>query len=230
VKRTVILSVAGVALLGVVLYVGRLWEQTAHAAPSGPPTSRIALLNLSHVIKSYAKYAVFQEELKQAVDPFQKRDQALKLQAEEYAKSMTKPETSQPQREEIEKKLKELQRQVEDNKAEANKALVKKQEEQLKILYMDVRQVAERHAVAQGYEMVLHYNDHVKAEEYWSPQNIARKMNAGALMPLYYVGGIDISQAVIDTLNTVYKSNPQQHPATGAAPAGAAPAGAAPGR
>jgi Skp family chaperone for outer membrane proteins len=213
-----------VALLGVAGYVGSLWGQAPASKPA-LPSSRIALLNLSHVIKSYDKYKTFQEELKAAVTPFQATDMKAKQRGEALAKEMNDPKATPQQKEENEKQLKELTRVIEDNKAEAQKALAKKQEEQLKILYMDVRQVAERHAQANGYEMVLHYNDLVKPEEYWSAQNIARKMNAGSLMPLYYVGGIDISDAVIGTLNSMYKAAPR--PAAAAPAATGTPTGAA---
>ena len=71
---------------------------------------------------------------------------------------------------------------------------------------MDIRTVVERVAQSRGFEMVLHFNDAVTPQDYWSPQNIARKMQAGALMPMYYVGGLDISNDVVTTLNSAYKA------------------------
>jgi Skp family chaperone for outer membrane proteins len=208
VKRTVILAAGVVALSGAILYVSGVGAQAPTGARPAAPSSRIALLNLSHVIKNYDKFKAFQAELKAAVEPFQKRDAAAKAEADDIAKkfqSATTPPDAAT-REAQEKRLKELQRIVEDNKAEAAKVLAKKQEDQLQILYMDVREVAERHAQANGFEMVLHYNDATEAKEYWSAQNISRKMTAGALIPLYYTRGIDISGDVIASLNAVYKS------------------------
>ncbi|HEY7428872.1 MAG TPA: hypothetical protein VH682_31870, partial [Gemmataceae bacterium] len=46
-----------------------------------------------------------------------------------------------------------------------------------------------------------HYNDAVTPEDFMSPQNIARKLNTGALMPLYAAPGMDISQEVVNMLN-----------------------------
>jgi Skp family chaperone for outer membrane proteins len=229
VKRIVILSVGLVALLGVAVYVGTVWAQNGGPAQARPaPSTRIALLNLSHVIKSYDKFKSFEEELKTVAQPFQKRGEATKGEADKLAAEKAKQETPAQRKDEIDRRLKELQRIWEDNQTELQKVLVKKQEEQLKILYMDVRSVAERHAQAHNFEMVLHYNDHVKPEDYWSAANIARKMQAGALMPMYYVAGLDISQEVINTLNASYKAAPR--PAVGAAaPATGTPAGTAPG-
>ena len=104
-------------------------------------------------------------------------------------------------REGFERKLKDLQRQIEDNKMEGSKVLAKKQEEQLKILYMDVRTVAARYAAAHGYEVVMHYNDAVTDADYYSGPNIARKLQAGALMPIYMANGVDISRDLTITLN-----------------------------
>jgi hypothetical protein len=118
--------------------------------------------------------------------------------------------------------MKDLQRHLEDNKNDAQKTLVKKQEEQLRILYMDVRNVVDRYAQAHGFDMVLHYNDAVEQQDYWSAQNIARKMQAGALVPMYFAAGLDISGNIIATLNAPYKMK-----APAAAPKAAAPAPAA---
>jgi Skp family chaperone for outer membrane proteins len=212
------------------MYVGTVWAQQGGVAAPGAarpaPSTRIALLNLSHVIKSYDKFKSFEEELKTVAQPFQKRGMDTKGEGDKLAAEKNDPKTQPQRKDEIERRLKELQRIWEDNQTELQKILVKKQEEQLKILYMDVRSVAERHAQAHNYEMVLHYNDHVKPEDYWSAANIARKMQAGALMPMYYVAGLDISQEVINALNAAYKAAPRPAaaaPATG--PAGAAPAG-----
>jgi Skp family chaperone for outer membrane proteins len=227
VKRIVILSVGLVALLGVGFYVGTLGAQQGGAPAARPaPTTRIALLNLSHVIKNYDKYKAFQEELKTVVQPFEKRQAETKTEGDNLAKEKNNPNTAQAKKDQIDQRLKELQRILEDNQQEVQKVLIKKQEEQLKILYMDVRAIAERHAQGHNFEMVLHYNDHVKPEDYWSAANIARKMQAGALMPMYYVGGLDISQDVINTLNATYKAAPR--PAA-AAPGAGAPATGNPG-
>jgi hypothetical protein len=79
---------------------------------------------------------------------------------------------------------------------------------------MDVRAVVERTAQAYGFDMVLHFNDAVTKDEYWSAPNIARKMQAGALMPMYYAGSLDISQTVVTTLNAAYQPTASATPTT----------------
>jgi Skp family chaperone for outer membrane proteins len=198
-----LLCIGGACLiLGTVLLVGRSWSAAKPAPPR--PQSRIALLNLTYVIKKYDKFLTFQADLKEAVLPFQTTDAKLKEELEELRKEGAA--TADAERlEEIEQKGKEIQRQIEDNKAKANKALSKKQEEQLRILYKDVCQQAEKVAVSRGFEMVLHYNDAITQQDYWSAQNVVRKMQAGALMPMYHVPEVDISKEVVNLLNETHR-------------------------
>lgn len=205
-KRTVYLAV-GAAALGLAIHVSTLLAQSTSPAPAPTASaakSRMAMINLTYVVKNYTKFKTYQDELKKTVDPYQTKDNALKAQGEKLAKEGQS--ASAERREQIERQLKELQRQMEDNKNDAQKILVKKQEDQLKTLYMDVRSVVERYAQAHGFEMVLHYNDATTTEEYWSPQNIARKMQAGALVPMYMANGLDISANIVSTLNSSYGS------------------------
>jgi Skp family chaperone for outer membrane proteins len=199
---------AALAGIGLAVYVGQLWAQTGTAKPTAPPEmkTKIALVNLTYVIKNYEKFKTFQEELKTAVAPFQATDVRLKAEIEKLYKESQDPKCTAERREAIEKDVMSKKRGIEDNKNEANKALTKKQEEQLRILYMDVRTVAEKVALSRGFEMVLHFNDAVTQQDYWSAQNVVRKMQAGALMPMYYAGSLDISSDIVTTLNSSYKA------------------------
>jgi Skp family chaperone for outer membrane proteins len=202
----------GVAALVAALYAGKLVAQgsrpatpaTTPAAGAGPRT-RIALLNLSAVIRSYDKFKAYNEEIKKAVEPFANKEKSVKTEAEGLAKERENPTTKPERKEMIDKRLKELQRIMEDNKADFQREMAKKQGQQLVILYSDIRRVAERYAAAHNFDVVLHYNDAVDSKDYWSEANVARKMQAGALMPLYYTAGMDISQDIIHALNAEYK-------------------------
>ncbi|NBO91530.1 MAG: OmpH family outer membrane protein [Planctomycetia bacterium] len=210
VKKTVFVA-AGVALLGLAVVVSsKLMAQTT-TTPTATK-SRIALLNLTYVIKNYGKFKTFQDELKASVDPFQAKDTSWKKEGEAMAKESQDPKTTAERRDQIEKKLKELTRLIEDNKMEASKVLNKKQGEQLKILYNDVRVAAYRYAQAHGHDMVLHYNDAVTEQDYNSEQNISRKMQAGALMPVYMAPGVDVSMDIVKALNASMTSAPSTRP------------------
>jgi Skp family chaperone for outer membrane proteins len=218
VKKSICLM-GGLVAVGVMCYVGHLWGQQAAPAAAAPRT-RVALINLTYVIKNYEKYKNFQNEIKDAFKPFQGRDTDLKNQGQALAKEMSDPKTSPSRREEIELKLKQLQREVEDNNATAKLQLGKKSDEQMKILYMDVFDAAQRYAASHEFDLVLHYNDATTREEYFSPQNIARKLQSGALMPLYAAPGMDISTDVVNSLNYNLRPAGGAVPAGGSAPAG----------
>jgi Skp family chaperone for outer membrane proteins len=201
VKRKVIVA-AGLLALGVVLYAGRLWAQQSAAPAAAPaPRTRIALLNLTYVLKNYEKFKTFQNEIKAAFEPFQKKDQAKKAEAEVLTKEAQAPNTTESRREDIARQLKAIQREVEDNNAAAKQYLGKKEGEQMKILYLDIMDIAGRYARAHDFELVLHYNDATTQEDFLSIPNIFRKLQAGALMPLYAVQGLDISKEVVVALN-----------------------------
>jgi Skp family chaperone for outer membrane proteins len=207
VKRTVIVA-AGVVALGVAICVGGLWAQpsTPRSAPAAEPKTKVALFNLTYVIKNYEKFKAFQEDLKASVAPFQLKDTTLKTEGQKLTTELQQPTTKEDRREQIEKRLTELKRLIDDNKGDANKTLVKKQEQQLTILYQEVRAVVEKVAMSRGFEMVLHFNDATTQQEYWSAPNIQRKMQAGALMPMYWVESLNISVDIVTTLNASYKS------------------------
>jgi Skp family chaperone for outer membrane proteins len=219
VKRTVLLA-EGILALGVMLYIGRLEAQPGGTpAPAAAPTprTRIALLNLTYVIKHYEKFTHFQEEMKQAFKPFADKDRKLKAEAESLTKEIQAlPASQEAEREEKTKRLKVVQRDLQDNSETAKSYLGKKTDEQMKILYFDIMDAASRHARAHDFELVLHYNDAIEKVDFFSSQNISRKLQAGALMPLYAVGGLDISKEVVESLNYALRSQVPTGNPTGA--------------
>jgi Skp family chaperone for outer membrane proteins len=203
VKKTVFV-VGGFLALGVLCWAGRLWADPQ--APQGPqapqatPRTRIALINLTYVIKNYRKYQNFQEEIKKVFEPFQGTEGQLRKEGEELTKSLT-PASPPEKQAEVERKLKEIKRKMEDNNAEAKLVLGRKSDDQMKIIYLDVVEAAQRYATAHEFDLVMHYNDAVTREDYNSAMNIARKVQTGALMPLYAAPGMDISVDVVNMLN-----------------------------
>jgi len=215
VKRTVYVTAGVLALSLAIVASARLWAQgNAQPQPQprpAAPTTKVALMNLTYVVNNYEKFKGYKEEIKLAVKPFQDRDEKLKDEAKKLADEAAKQGVTQERRDQIESRLKELQRQVEDNKNEAQKVVGRKQEQQLYTLYLDVHTVCKRVAEARGYDMILHYND-ATDKEFWSAANIARKMQAGALMPIYHNPALDVSADVLNTLNAYHKSSATGQP------------------
>jgi Skp family chaperone for outer membrane proteins len=194
-----------VLAVGALVYGANVRPQagTAKEDRAGQPTarSRVAVVNLAYVIKNYEKFKTFQQEIKEAAEPFQQRDTDLKARAESLAKQLQDPGVAAEKKPEIEKKLRLTQRKIEDNTVEAKRLLSKKTEEHTKTLYVDVEKAAKRYAEARDLELVQHYNE-APEEELYSPANIARKLQGpGGLMPLYMAPGIDVSKQLVEALN-----------------------------
>jgi Skp family chaperone for outer membrane proteins len=200
--RAMFRTVSFVVAVAVAIGVGRLWAEDKEKKPAKPaPRTRVALINLTYVIKNYTKYTEFQEEIKDIVKPFQEKDAELRRRAELVSKAAQEVGLAEEKKEELESKLKKMKHQMEDNNAEAKKVLGKKTDAELKILYLDVTEAAQGYAREHNYEMVLHYNDAVTKEDYFSAKNVARKVQTGALMPLYAAPGLDVSTEILNRLN-----------------------------
>jgi Skp family chaperone for outer membrane proteins len=224
VKRTII-TLAGVAALGVAAYVGStLWAQTTPAQPRpAAPQTKVALLNLNYVIKNYNKWTSFQNDFKAVYTQFETQAKQKKSAMEAIAKEIQEGKLDPASKEAKEKQARQLQREMEDLNNDAKQALAKKSDDQMVIIYKEVREAGQRHAIAHGFDLVLHYNDAASQADFDAPANIARKMQVGGLVPMYWNPALDISQDVVNTLNASFKNAGGVPPAT---PGGVTPASA----
>jgi len=200
--RTMIWAGTVVVALAVLIGAGRLGAEGKDKKPAKPADAgtRIGLLNLTYVIKNYDKYKQFQEDIKKAFAPFEETQKELRKEAEDLSKQVT-PTTPAEEKAEIESKLKDLQRKAEDSQAEAKRVLGKQSDEHMKIIYADIAEVARRYALGHNLDLVLHYNDATTREDFNSAMKVARKIQTGALMPIYAAPGMDISVELAKILN-----------------------------
>jgi Skp family chaperone for outer membrane proteins len=172
---------------------------------------RLRMVNLQYVIKNYKRTETLRAE---HMELFKRHDgeiQQLKKTLEGRQEQLQKPEFTADQKQAIEREIKRLQREVADKTEEARAALAKKEGEVITLIYKEVDDAVTRYAREQGLELVLHYNDAVADSDRFSAANIARKMSAGACMPMYLTPGLDISEDIVKALNARY-------PGTAAAP------------
>jgi len=188
-----------ILILGTLVFAGRSWSETKPKPPA--PRTRIGLINLTYVIKNYTKYKRFQEETKEIVERHQKLDKNLNESADRLTKQLEDKTLPEEKQEELEKKLKELKRKIEENTEEAKKVLGKKSDAMMALIYAEVEKATERYAKAHDLDLVMHYNDAVDEPERHGPPNVARKMGAGACIPLYVGPSIEISDALIEMMN-----------------------------
>ena len=211
-KRTWIIAAGMLVLSGAIYISSQLIAQppAATARPAAPQT-RIALCNLSAVIKGYKRYQSFQAEIKGEIEKFQAKDKEISENMKKCEDAIQLPTTPADKKADYVKWLTQYKHQREDLNAEAKNVLGKKSDEQMVLLYKEVRMMSQRYAASQGIELVLHYNDAdevAQPAEFWSPANVARKMQAGAAMPLHIAPGMDISDALIQMLNAGAPTTP----------------------
>jgi Skp family chaperone for outer membrane proteins len=207
-----LLWVSGV-VVAVAAFVGAgsLWAENDAKKPESPRT-RIGLFNLSYVVKNYHKYKTFQEDMKGFIEPYQRKDVLLrkkldKLRAEAEALAKQSSDGEQPakqlqqKKEALEENAKQLQRELEDNLSETKRKVGERSDDQMKMIYIDVYEAVRRYAKNHDLDAVLHYNDALSREEYYSVKNIAAKINSGGLMVATSTPGLDISKDIADLLN-----------------------------
>ncbi len=227
-KRTVAI-VAGLAALGVAVYVGsKLWAQAPGGGAAPPAQTRVAVINLLQVIKNYNKAKFYETELEETLKPYRAKAEKMKgdlVQWQTYLSDPKNQQIKQEDRDKGEQSITSLKRQLEDLDKEARKAFGKKREQQVVQLYQEINEHVKAYAPSHGFHLVLAYGEPVTTADLFAAANIARKLEGiqmgGACMPMYFAEGMDISGAIVETLNRAYPG------AAAAAPAAATPAAAA---
>jgi Skp family chaperone for outer membrane proteins len=223
VKRTVAIA-AGLAALGVVAYIGSHLSAQAPSTAQAPAQTRIAVINLQYVVKNYNKAKFYQTEVDEASKPFVKRAEDLKGALVQWNNYVTDPKNAaqltDEKKQEAEKNITNIKRQVEDNQKEAQKVLGKKQEQQVVQLYKEISDHVKAYAAANGFHLVLSYFEPSNTVDVFSGANIRRKlegMSIGATCnPMYAADGMDISGPVVESLNRAYPGTAAAGPANGA--------------
>lgn len=204
-KKTLIVT-AGMLAVTLVAYVGgKLGAQQTTPAATTSRATRLATMNLAYVIKNYTKFKAFEEEMKGSLKQFDDRITAKKTQLENYAKEAQSPTATATRKEELEKSARALQREMEDISNDAKAFIAKKRDDQIVQLYREVQDAAQRYALSQGIDLVLHYTDATTQQDYYNPVNVASKMQSPGCMPIYAAQGTDISQEVVMTLNAAHQ-------------------------
>jgi Skp family chaperone for outer membrane proteins len=159
---------------------------------------------MAAVFKGYKKFDNFTAEMKGYGAQL---DQALKAKRDkidQLTKDMNNPAMAD-KHDANQKQITQIQREMEDTNADMRKWLTQRAEEQTVIIYSEIKEASRLYAAAHGLDMVLTYVEPTDPKDVTSPGNIMVKMQQRACMPLYYAPSMDISQAIVDTLNASYK-------------------------
>jgi Skp family chaperone for outer membrane proteins len=168
------------------------------------PGTRVAVVNINKVLKNYAKAQSLNNAIRNKVQGYakmmnDKRDEMQKAQAE-----LAKPTTVGPVKENLEKQVVNLQRQLQDIDNEARKVISKEQGDIAVQIFREIEGVIRAVATTNNFDLVLSYPDATEDNEMYVQDNVVRKLAAQAAMPLYYKPQVDMTKAVIDTLNVSY--------------------------
>ncbi|CAN5464269.1 hypothetical protein BH10PLA2_BH10PLA2_37960 [soil metagenome] len=176
--------------------------------PQTPPTpkTKIAIVNLQHVVKSYDRWKQFEDEYKRNFKGYDAEFEQIKKQGMELKERLSKMQADSPEAEPIRLQLKALDRRVQDLGDTAKQKLLKLQDEMSVQIYAQVEEAVSVYAKANDLDLVLQYNDGVQGQELHNAQNIQRKMQTGATMPIYAVSGMDISNIIIYMLNQHFRA------------------------
>lgn len=206
-KRTFGILV-GLAAVGGVAYLGsQIWAQN-YQQPAGAPAAapvaavqtRIAIINLSQVIKNYKKFASVQAEMNSKQATYKSQYDNYNTSAQAKKAEMAKPETPMARKEQLVKELKDIERKVQDLEEDMKKALGELQASRMVQLYKEIEDAVTVYAKARNIELVMHYNDGIGQDKYL-PAFLGRRLSNGACMPVYNVPGMDITEAVTGMLN-----------------------------
>jgi Skp family chaperone for outer membrane proteins len=206
------LSALGCVLAaGLMFCIGRSWDLSAKPKDDKPVLrTRVALVNMPYILQNCDRFKNFQDEMKTAANSYQEKEKQLAKRVEELGKEFRNEATPPERRAELEKKLKKVQRQMEDNRMAAKETLSKRADTQVQTMFKDIQDAARRYARAHDFDMVLHYSDAVKEQDYYSTANISRKLQSGGLMPLYAAPGMDISKDIVAVLNEQFKATQEE--------------------
>ncbi|MBX7105713.1 MAG: OmpH family outer membrane protein [Gemmataceae bacterium] len=189
----------------------------AAPAMTGVVPTRTAVLNINKVLKNFNKAQQLNNIISTRVNGYgqqitQMRDELGKLQAE-VAKAVT-----QEQKDQLQKRAVEIDRKMQDLDAEARKDISAQQGTIAVGIYKDIEGVIQRVAAANGFDLVMSYPDATTDAEMYTQPNVVRKLASQAAIPLYYKAHIDITDAVVQTLNATFPV--AAPPATTAQPGG----------
>jgi Skp family chaperone for outer membrane proteins len=209
VKKRTVGILAGLATLGMVVYVGsRLAAQPVQLAspPGGAATLRtkVCLVNLAQVIQKYQKFLNYQNETKAQREQAQRKIDETKKQLTTAAAEHDKPDTPAARKEQLEHYIKTTERDLKEYTDEYNEKHAKAELDLMIAIYKDIQDVVKRFAVARDIDLILQYNDATNPADFYNPQIFRGKLMNPAMMPMVMAGGLDITDQIVGLLNQPY--------------------------
>ncbi len=195
-------------------------------APSSPmtasalPGTRVAVVNINKVLKNYAKAQSLNATIRNKVQSYAKQINEKKEEIQKLQTKLTSPTTTPPmtpqEKDQIEKQIVNLQRSLQDTDNEARKVIGKEQGDIAVQIFKEIEGVIKAVATSNNFDIVLSYPDATDEAEMYMQENVVRKLTTQGAMPIFYKAHVDMTDAVIQTLNRAYPVATNTLPATGA--------------
>jgi RNA polymerase sigma factor (sigma-70 family) len=168
-----------------------------------PLQSRIGLINMTRALVGSKRYQAMKADVDQRSKEALQRLDSLNKEIKTLQADCDDPATPAARREEYNRRLQKLKREGDDEQDTARARLTRMSGDAATAMYRAVEEAADRVAKLKGLELVLFYTDAITEADFYSPPTIQRKMSQpGALIPMIAAPGMDITEAVIEALNT----------------------------
>jgi Skp family chaperone for outer membrane proteins len=177
---------------------------TTPTAGSSLPGTRVAIVNINKVLKNYNKAQTLNNQIKVKVQAYAKQMNDLRDQMQRAQAELTKPTTTPPMKEQLEKQIVNIQRQLQDIDNDARRVIGKEQGDVAIQIFREIEGVIKAVATSNNFDIVLSYPDATDDNEMYVQENVVRKLATQAAMPLFYKPHVDMTAAVIQTLNVSY--------------------------
>jgi Skp family chaperone for outer membrane proteins len=193
------------------------------SAPASPamPATRVAVVNINSVLKNYNKAQYLNSSIKSEVQNYATTMNKIKEEIAKRQAEVAKPGITPPDRERMEKEVVAFQRQLQDLDNDARKKITAKQGDIAVQIFREIETVVDAVAKTNNFDLVLSYPDATTKDEMYVTDNVVRKLASQAAIPLYYKPHVDLTAAVITTLNASFPA--PTAPSATTAPATPAP-------
>ncbi|WP_175517437.1 OmpH family outer membrane protein [Planctomicrobium piriforme] len=196
-----------------------LWAQapaaTAPAAATPAATHQVGLIDMAHVFKNYQKFSALTESLQSEIEQTDSEAKALvqKFQQLQGQLSSGSLQEGSPEFTRIESDMLKAQTDLESFKRVAQRDFLRKEAEIYKTVYLEVEDAVQRYASYYKYTLVLRFSrDNVN--EATDPKEIINGMNRQVV---HFRSEDDITDPILDYLNSAWQKQNGGLPAAGAA-------------
>ena len=204
--------------LSALMTVGAIAGGSFAQAPTPTParsTGRIAVFNVAKVMRDYQKWQAFAKVMNEKRIAASATIVKTRTEINNYQQQLA-TEVAPTKKDELNKKVVELTRNLEDQDRTLRKQLDDESAGYLKNLFLEIQTCVKAVVDANGFDLVMAYPDALTKEEMESPMYFDLKLRPNAAMPFYVSPSADMTDILIATLNARY-------PAPAATPAASVP-------